>query len=201
MQEEYQRSTPPESGNNGDQFLFDQLCRGVPDAVEELLLRRCGPRLKYLAWRFEYEDLGQDLYVWLRESDWTRLKSWRGDGSLNAWVIATATRLCLQRHRATSRLVALDTKILDAFQDKAAGDPLAGMIANSRRSELLEAIERLPNERQRQILRLTVFREPPKTTSEVAELLKITENNLFKLKHDAIKKLRQLLAERGWGHA
>ncbi len=149
-------------------------------------MRRCGRTIAALARRFQYEDLLGDLYLWLREDDWRRLRGWREDGPLEGWMRVVAINRCHEFGRQQGRNMFVDPEHLEAFSSPDAPGPEHRLC----RSELLQAIEQLRDPRQRYILYGVLADRAPE---ELARDLKITRDNVDKLKSRALASLRQWL--------
>ncbi len=141
----------------------------------------------------DLDDFTQDAVLRVLE----RLDSFRGDSRLTTWAMAVAVRLSLtelRRRRWTSPRV-------DALLDQFA-DPQPPVAAPGLRGELLAALQSAINEqltpRQRQVL-LAELEGIPQVS--LAESLSTTPGAIYKLSHDARKKLKTALGRAGYDAA
>lgn len=187
---------------SNDLALVNRILDGNPEAVRELFIGKCGERLAYLVRRFDYEDLPQELFLSIREENWRRLRTWSGSGPVAAWLCRAAVNLCVEKTRKGKRFVFMEPQILENLRNADAGENAEDIeIGQAKRGDLMKAIESLRDERQMQIIRLTVLTDPPWEVKAVCDLLRITENHLYQLKRRALNELKKLLMERGWRNA
>jgi RNA polymerase sigma-70 factor (ECF subfamily) len=140
-------------------------------------------------------ELVQDTMVRIVES----LARFRGDSAFTTWAAGIGTRVLfteLRRRRTRERRRdPFDEALADSRE---LGAPAPDAAAS--RNELLAALERAIatslSERQRAAI-LAELRGVP--TVEIAERLGTNPNALYKLTHDARRKLRRALADEGFG--
>jgi RNA polymerase sigma-70 factor (ECF subfamily) len=86
-----------------DSELVEQATAGDEEAFAQLVIRHQGAIKSYLyrltACREDTEDLVQE--VWIRA--FTRLGAFEGHFSVRTWLLAMATHLAMEHHRATAR--------------------------------------------------------------------------------------------------
>lgn len=133
----------------------------------------------YAAHRHDREDLYQDILVAVL----TALRSFRGDSSLRTYVYRIGhNRGISHRRRRTRRPESVPPDDLVAR----APSPEAEVVAEARRSELLEAIRDLPHgQRQTMMLHLEGLDH-----SEIADVLGTTANNVGVRLHRARTAIR-----------
>ncbi len=140
------------------------------------------------------EDLAQDALLAIQE----KLSSFRGEARFTTWayrfVINRAISYLRRRRRTALSYEALSEQksaaLLDLI-DEGAVDP---RVAAQRRSVILQLrqiIDAELTERQRQALMAVYFDD--RSIAEVAEVMAINPNALYKLLHDARKKIKQQL--------
>ena len=148
-------------------------------------------------------ELGVDDVGELVQESLTRmvksLSSFRGDSAFPTWAAAIATRVALTELR---RRRVRETDPFDGLEDEArelacphTPDPGAEASARQLRAALDLAIRTRLTERQRVAI-LAELRGVP--TIEIAERLGTNQNALYKLTHDARKKLRGALEDAGF---
>src|SRR5580658_3441875 len=178
--------------SEGDRDLILRICAGDAAAIDELLNKRCGRVVVFLARRFSYPELGGDLYLSLRKDEWRKLTIWRGECRLERWIFKVAISLCTERARRENRIVFLEPeKLLNHT-----GSVMPDFDLPLRRRDLLRAIQSLKDPRQRAILLGTLQNRP---IEEMADTLRITRGNADVLKKRAIDQIKVMLQERGRG--
>jgi RNA polymerase sigma-70 factor (ECF subfamily) len=138
------------------------------------------------------EDFVQEALVKIT----TRLDSFRGDSRFTTWATAIAVRTALTAlRRAHWKDVSLDGLALDGFA------PVAVAPAQEHAMQRLEIIDRLHaaiatelTPRQREAVQGMLAGVP---LAVMAERMGIKRNALYKLEHDARRKLGAALAKRG----
>lgn len=129
------------------------------------------------------------------------LTSFRGDSAFSTWATGIATRVAfteLRRRRVRAEKPARFEALEEELRREEAGTPSPGELVEE--SELLQALERAIastlTERQRLAIRAELRGIP---TIEIARRLETNQNALYKLTHDARKRLRAALLEAGYG--
>ncbi|MEQ8764378.1 MAG: sigma-70 family RNA polymerase sigma factor [Planctomycetota bacterium] len=184
----------PEPRTNEDWILA--LRAGGASATRELEQMLERTLRKMMRGRFAPQDipeLVQESLTRIVES----LEAFRGDSTFTTWAIAIATRVAfteLRRRATRSRLRgAVEASFRDA-RHSAAASPEAAI----GRQELLAALDLAIRERLSARQRFAVLAELRGVpTITIAERLATNQNALYKLVHDARKKLRQALIEAG----
>ena len=148
------------------------------------------------------EDYTQEaLIIVLRELD-----GFRGDSKLTTWAYRIVINLAIgklrRKHwRDYSLEAALDAEegggysLLGRLEDTGAVDPVMAMEQWQVLATVKQAIEDCLTERQRMVLEGIVLNE--QSSEELAEKLGTNRNNIYKILHDARKKLRHSLSEMG----
>lgn len=187
-----QPAEPSEPNRQHDLSLIERVCAGDREAAEELFGIRIRRKISHLAKRCSYDDLPGELYLHLTEDNCRRLRTWKGDSSLDSWVQRVAINLSIQRLKKERRLVLYDPDVM-AEKWGVELDFNKGLL----RSDLLRAIEALSNVQERLMITLHVLQD--KSIEEVATILRVTRNNADQIKRRAIKHLREKLTEKKEG--
>ena len=157
----------------------------------EALVRRYGDRVY---WQIRHlvlvhedaEELTQDTFV----KAFLRIRSWRGEGSLAAWLLRIAVREALQALRRGRKLPSgRDVTTLDDVRDL----PESQIEVGEKASVLMaNALLKLPP-RQRAVFTLRYFDDLD--YADVAAALGITENNARASYHYAKEKIESYVRE------
>jgi RNA polymerase sigma factor (sigma-70 family) len=175
-----------------DRDLVERICTDDPEAAEELLLRRCGRAIAWLSRQYSYEDLLGHLYLHLREGNWRRLRTWRGDSPIVRWVEQVAVRICRRKVKDSRRFVSLEDGGYGLLEEPG-WRPDEQWLRTVERVRLLEAIEQLDAQRDRLVLLAAYFEG--KDPDDIAAELGITRGNVDVIKHRALKRLRRMLED------
>lgn len=170
------------------------LADSAVDDLRQLLLgalRRALPAGQGSA-RLDLDDLVQDALVGILEG----LDRFRGDSRFTTWAVAIGLRVAfsaLRRQRRPLRPLAVED--LAELELDPCSDPSRPSGRRSLSAVLRTAIETALTPRQRSAVLGELDAVP---ADELAERLRTSTNALYKLHHDARKKLRQALAEAGY---
>lgn len=143
----------------------------------------------------DLEDLAQDALLRILE----RLDSFRGDSRFETWAMSVAVRNAFTSLRRKHwQDVSLDGLELPPRPGPRAEEPEARAERGDLLEALREAIDTDLTDRQRTLILAELAGMP---TARLLEELGTNPNALYKLYHDARKKLRQALLERGFEEA
>lgn len=148
------------------------------------------------------EDCAQDALIAIMK----QLPEFRGDSKFTTWAYKFAVNIALmaarrERWRGVSldQLSSEDSFLFErSMLDKAPGPTLdQSAMQNEVRDLIQQVIERDLTEKQRRVLALIVFHEVP--MDEVVREMKTNRNAVYKLLHDARRKLKSRLEAHGFG--
>jgi RNA polymerase sigma-70 factor, ECF subfamily len=185
------------------QQALETLRRGILRALQWYLAEHSS------TWGFDQEqaralaeDLTQEALITILE----KLATFRGESRFTTWAYSVALRSALgelRRKRWHERsLAAREARTLPPIwplEDQRAQNPEQAAQQSELWHTIREAIERDLTVRQRTALVGHVFQGVPLDT--VAEQLGTNRDNVYKLLHDARKKLKQRLLQRGLTYA
>ncbi len=142
------------------------------------------------------EDFAQEALVRVRE----RLGTFRGDSRFTTWALSVATRLAFDelRHKRWKD-VSFEALTQDAsgpvtFEPRAEASQEQGLARERVLGVLAEVLERGLTDKQRAVLAAELQGMP---LAEIAAQLGMNRNALYKLAHDARKRVRAKLEEAG----
>ena len=176
--------------------VLDGLRRGDGDAVAKL--RAMVSRHLYFALRprgvseADLEDFVQEAMIRVLDG----LDGYRADASFSTWVAVVAVRSALtmlrrRNGRVTQTLT--DTGLTDVLAKDCR--PVDRALTDELRACLVAAIDNELAERQREVI-LAELQGIPQVC--IAERLAVSANAVYKMSHDARRKLRTVLAQRGF---
>ena len=186
-----------------DRALVDAVLDGDRDAFRRIVDRE-GPSIvaacaRVLGDRGEAEDVAQEAFVIAYRS----LGTWRGEGSLGAWISRIAVRLAVRRAGARRLVAWLDPIAADADQPgrerfrTTAGaadavDPAQTALRAERDTQLRAAVASL-DEPYREIVALRFFGE--RSLNEIAEATGRPLGTVKTQLHRGLARLRRALEE------
>jgi RNA polymerase sigma-70 factor (ECF subfamily) len=142
------------------------------------------------------EDFAQDALVRVRE----RISSFRGDSRFTTWALSIATRIAFDelRHKrwkdVSFEAIAQESRTPVVFEPSAEAGQERGLVRERVLSALAEVIDRHLTERQRAVLAAELQGMPQ---AEIAAQLGMNRNALYKLAHDARKRVKSQLEATG----
>ena len=146
------------------------------------------------------DDMSQETVVELcKDGQWRPLRRWldntpraaRLTTYLKTIVIRTVRRKCAPCRSDSVRSHPLGEVAAASITDQRDVDELTRLVLAERRSLLLKAIQKLPNEQSRRAIVLFFFHGL--SVGEVAEQIGTSENNVSKMKQRALEKLKEIL--------
>ena len=147
------------------------------------------------------EDCAQDALIAVLN----HLSDFRGDSKFTTWAYKFAINMALitarreaWKGKSLEELSSLDHKrLFEWIGDKSAGlTPDQSDLQEEISAIIREVIERDLTEKQRKVLILMVFNEVP--MDEIVQQLDTNRNAIYKLLHDARRKLKSSLQARGF---
>ncbi len=178
---------PHQPANEEEVELVRRTCGGDRAAAEELF-RRFAPLIVHIS-RRGCDDLLDELFLSLHRDNWRKLRTWSAAGRFASWISIVAKRLCGKMLKDSGRWTPLESQgELRVTEDDSV---LRQMIRSERVIEVLNAIERLEQPRDRLAIRMHYLEE--KSAAEVAAQLDCTANQFHVIRFRAIERLQNLL--------
>ncbi|MFO1051972.1 MAG: sigma-70 family RNA polymerase sigma factor [Planctomycetota bacterium] len=189
----------PQAGGDGDSAVdllarFRDGDRAAFDAIVVDFQERLIQFFYRLSWDMaRAEDLTQTLFMKLLRG----ASGYRPEGKLATYLFRVATNLWIDHYRSMrphARVFSLDQALLDGFEPSARVEAPADRMENAEnRERLRDSLERL-SEPHRLVFELAVYQELP--YAEIGTILDIPVGTVKSRMHNAVKALRDLLAER-----
>lgn len=178
-------------GKQSEQQLVNDVRKGDNAAVKKLYDTWSGYLFALCTRYITDKDIAEDI---LQESFIKILSSidsftWKGEGSLKAWISRITVNESLQYLRKQKKLSFVEYS--DALPDKSDNDE-APQVGGVHPSEIQKMIQELPDG-YRTVFNLFVFEE--KSHKEIAEMLGITESTSASQFHRARKILAQKIKD------
>ena len=133
----------------------------------------------------EYDDLVNNLYLFLSRNNWKILDSFQGRNGarLSTWLSHITWHYFMHAHKRESRVEYLnDLTPLDRQVHTISKDEM--------RIDIERTLSRMNNERYVAVIRLLIIEG--RKTEDVAKLMNTTIQNIYNLKHRAIKQFLEI---------
>lgn len=178
-----------------DRELIDQMIMDNETIVEYVFFEKCNALLRYIvreifSGKLQPEELVSELYLFLREDNWRRVRKFEGRSKFVTWISVVAVRFFLRK-----RALLIDSgdkhspyhEMDREIPDKCSDDALIS------RMDLINGIRQLKSPRDKFVI-LAIEIEGC-DADEVAGKLGITKANLYNIKKRALDKLAAILKE------
>jgi len=164
---------------NGDEGLaacfLEKRCQKIFEYINNTRLKGLG---------LDVNDLINDFYIFLREDDWEKLRSFRFESRLTTWISLVASRYLLKKYSCELKEKPLKgTPIEDVNSFTEESNSIV-------RTDLLEAIGCLKDKRHQMVLLMGLHGYD---AAEIAKHIGISVSNIYVIKSRAIDKLKELV--------
>ncbi len=176
-----------------DQEIVAQLLCNNTKMVEHLLYDKCSVMLDYVIrnvfnGKADKDELVSELYIYLKENDWYKLRQFQFKCKLTTWLSVVATRFFIKKRDAL-----IENESQDALLDKSERGR-GGYNPNTyvdRRIDVRNAILMMRNERYRMVITELDLKdtEPEK----LAERMGVTVDNLYNIHKRAYAQLGMII--------
>lgn len=166
----------------GERDLFGHLVERETRTVYRACLRILGDR-------HDAEDVTQESFI----AAFRAMRSYRGEGSLRAWLLRIATRLAFRRLAQRRPADPLDDAVHDLAADPRL-EPARALVAAEQRHAVRDAVASLPD-RYREVVALRFFGEL--SLAEVAETTGRPLNTVKTHLRRGLERLQPMLASGG----
>lgn len=138
-------------------------------------------RYKVFNGRVEYDEMVSELYLFLAQDDWRRIRTFdaRNGCSLRTWLSTVAWRFFLGHRKWFSSLPGECPEECPSYPSKGVVD----------RVDVRMVLEAMPNHRYAEAVNLLVLRGYE--VKEVAELWHTNVSNVYNIRHRAINQFRE----------
>lgn len=181
--------------NMSDKELVDQLLANNPDAIVYFFYKKYIALFKYNANKISLNhvnirDLVDELFLSLYQDDWQKLRTYNCEYSLSAWITVVSYRF-FKKYKNSM----IDLRGQITISDKLENETDTWMQQKSEiiKMDLMDAIEQIQNERDREIAKL-IFVDDAEAKI-VAEKFKLTIDYTYTVKNRIIKFLRNNLTD------
>ncbi len=162
------------------EYVFFHRCDGMFAHIIHSVLQSHGKK----------EELITELYLYLSENDWKRLRKFEFRSSLNTWLTVLAVRFFRKKQHVQTKFVVTDPQLIVETQKNETDD--YDIVREMTRLELYKAIERLSKPRERYALLAELT---GKRTEEIADEMNCTVSAVYNLTKKARVELRTMMKE------
>ena len=168
-----------------DKELVQRILSGDENCVACLLVDQCGKLIKFLERKYSMDGILGEVFLHLREDNWRRLATWKGESSLKSWLKTVIIRLCLKEIRKSGRWESL----VNESAVKAKKFTEETMNINLDMKSLMRSVKSLKNKEMQAVLILCELQGY--SAGEVARLLNIDEKKVYNLNYQAKLSLKK----------
>ena len=182
---------------NYDQYTDEQLVDGIVagDAavVEYFFFKKCKPIFVYIVHkvydgRVNEQELINELFLYLAENDWYKVRQFDFRSKFTTWTQVVATRFFLKKR---AQLIENDS---DETLNKRRERGFSAHRAMDRRIDIRKALAVMPNERYRMVITALDLRGV--SPEQLAERMEITVDNLYNIHRRALAQLRLVMGRK-----
>jgi RNA polymerase sigma factor (sigma-70 family) len=173
-----------------------EIISGILERDEQIIryffFKKCTPMFHFVINRIckekqEKNELINELYLYLQENDWYKLRQFDYRSQLMTWLSVVAIRFFTKK-----QVEPIDYDSSNALNVLESEDREKQL---HRKLDVEILINGLPNERYRLVIRELILRD--KTPQEVAKEMNITVENLYNIKRRALQQLAQIVGKDG----
>lgn len=180
-------------GNYTDRDIVNALIENDESVIDWLFHRKCSSLLNYIIssvfhGNVDREELVNELYLYLADSDWYKVRQFDYRSRLTTWLSVVAVRFFIKKRGQLSENSASEYLNVHKQIQEGHAAPVECLV------DVRSALEKMPNERYRRvIIALDLHDRAPES---VAEELNITMDNLYNLHRRAKLQLRMVIREK-----
>ena len=177
-----------------DKEIIDGLLANDPQMISYFFNETCTPLISHIIGnvykrQIDKYELISELYIYLKDNDWRRLRQFDHHSKLTTWLWIVAMRFFLKKKRT----LLIENTEPGTLIEKGY-DPVKSLIIEM---DMQCMLEKMPNARYREMLReLFIKDQEPK---EVAAKMNITLDVLYNVKHRALQQIAEIMKKEGYG--
>ena len=170
-----------------DKEIVDGILRNDSKIIEFFFFNRCSPMFTFIISkvfnkRAEKDELVNELFLYLNQNDWYKIRQFDFKSKLTTWVSVVAVRFFIRKKNMliendrTDDSILFNKNIAIEYSDNIDVETLVGMMKNERYRAVVKAL-------------ILEEREP----QEFADEMDITVDNLYNIKRRAIKQIKEIV--------
>lgn len=172
-----------------DREIVSGIVANDPRIIEYFFIEKCSNLFVYIlnsvfSGRIEKTELVNELFLFLANDNWRKLKDFNYNSSLMTWITVVATRFFIRKRDKLIENESSEALIIE--NDKNNFTNISEDSVN-----LQMAIDAMPNERYKRAIQLLDMQEVP--YEDAATELNVSVANLYNIHRRAIAQLRCIL--------
>lgn len=176
-----------------DRELVELLLANDQEAIEYVFFYRCDGMFAHIIHgvflsQGKKEELVSELYLYLSQNDWERLRKFEFKASLFTWLTVLAVRFFKKKQISQTKLVAIDPQLIVETRKSEPDD--FDIIREMTRLELYKAIDKLSKPRERYALLAELT---GKSADAIAEDMGCTVSAVYNLTKKARLELKTMM--------
>lgn len=179
-----------------DKELVELLLANDQEAIEYVFFYRCNGMFNHIVNNVynsqgKKEELITELYLYLKEDDWARLRKFEFKACLNTWLTVVALRFFKKNRISQTKIIPIDPLLVVETQKNETDD--YDIINEMSRLELYQAIDKLSKPRERYALLADLT---GKRAEDIAVEMGCTVAAVYNLTKKARLELKKIMLER-----
>lgn len=179
-----------------DKELVELLLANDQEAIEYVFFYRCNGMFNHIVNNVynsqgKKEELITELYLYLKEDDWARLRKFEFKACLNTWLTVVALRFFKKNRVSQTKIIPIDPLLVVETQKNETDD--YDIINEMSRLELYQAIDKLSKPRERYALLADLT---GKRAEDIAVEMGCTVAAVYNLTKKARLELKKIMLER-----
>lgn len=176
-----------------DRELVELLLANDQEAIEYVFFYRCDGMFAHIIHgvflsQGKKEELVSELYLYLSQNDWERLRKFEFKASLYTWLTVLAVRFFKKKQISQTKIVAIDPQLIVETRKSEPDD--FDIIREMTRLELYKAIDKLSKPRERYALLAELT---GKSADAIAEDMGCTVSAVYNLTKKARLELKTMM--------
>lgn len=172
-----------------DKEIVEGILRHDPSIIEYFFIMKCSKLFVYLVnsifnGQVEKEELINELFLYIADYDWKKLREFNFQSSLLTWITVVATRFFIKKRDLLIENHSSEALIIDNLDISQSFVPVDSI-------NLKMVIEIMPNERYRQVIEMLDLQDL--SYEDVASTLNVSVANLYNIHRRAVAQLRCIL--------
>jgi RNA polymerase sigma factor (sigma-70 family) len=173
-----------------DKDIVDGILAHDEQIIRYFFFEKCTQMIRYIIHRVfdgqvEKDEIVSELYIFLQENDWHKLRQFDYRSQLMTWMSVVAIRFFQKKRDELIENESSSTLITEKAED------MEDRIHN--KLDVDNLVKRLSNERYRFVIQKLVLED--KEPQEVADEMGITVDNLYNVKRRALLQLAQTVGK------
>ena len=178
-----------------DRELVELLLANDQEAIEYVFFYRCDGMFAHIIHgvflsQGKKEELVSELYLYLSQNEWERLRKFEFKASLFTWLTVLAVRFFKKKQISQTKLIAIDPQLIVETRKSEPDD--FDIVREMTRLELYKAIDKLSKPRERYALLAELT---GKSADAIAEDMGCTVSAVYNLTKKARMELKTMMKE------